>query len=531
MIYYLKRLYQLGPKGSWYTLKRRLKATLFAYKHRPFTTEGQLSFYRTIVIRVAANDCCEVMHDDIRLQWESGRLQELSRLGIAFQETGDLSFVQQFEQTVMLWVEQYPYLFGIHWVCPMEVALRAINLLTAYDQFPENRFSPEFCMYFQQVLRQHADYLYAHDEWSDKPNNHYLAGLVGYLYLCVHFEYEIFFKKQRDITIQRLLKQWQHQLNHDGTSYEGSTAYHRLDTELMYLFIELCVDRGIPLPEWIHNQYAKMLQFLADACDAQGNLAKIGDDDSGFVTEASRDQVAASYQRLAAQLLPKDLYVVSYQQFGLSIIKYRDWHITFRHSTYDRPQPSGHFHQDALAITLSIAGKQIFVDPGSYIYTGNGAWRNIFRSWQSHTTFTSRPAWQQLQGSELFQLCRQEQAWTGVVQQHDLGVTIEDWYILDDKIYRRYIHFDTQKELLTIEDSAQEESTWNFLLHPDCSVQQQDNYKANITAPLRKVVLESSIMLHKTDGYYAPIYGVKQATTCLSGHGAGAVYRIYLNRA
>src|SRR5207237_1097227 len=49
----------------------------------------------------------------------------------------------------------------------------------------------------------------------------------------------------------------------------------------------------------------------------------------------------------------------------------------------------GHAHADALAFDLAARGRTLLVDPGTYTYTGAGAWRDHFRRTQAHHTLTT----------------------------------------------------------------------------------------------------------------------------------------------
>jgi len=49
---------------------------------------------------------------------------------------------------------------------------------------------------------------------------------------------------------------------------------------------------------------------------------------------------------------------------------------------------SGHGHEDLLAIQCSVFGDRVLIDPGTYGYTAEPAWRNYFRSAAAHSTVT-----------------------------------------------------------------------------------------------------------------------------------------------
>ena len=75
-----------------------------------------------------------------------------------------------------------------------------------------------------------------------------------------------------------------------------------------------------------------------------------------------------------------------YPNFGLTIIKQNNYLFTLRHARHAPHQPTGHFHGDELAITLSVNGIPLFIDPGTYLYTAHPAWRNAVRAASAHTT-------------------------------------------------------------------------------------------------------------------------------------------------
>jgi hypothetical protein len=47
---------------------------------------------------------------------------------------------------------------------------------------------------------------------------------------------------------------------------------------------------------------------------------------------------------------------------------------------------AAHGHADALSFTLSVAGDEILIDPGTYVYQGSPVWREYFRGTGAHNT-------------------------------------------------------------------------------------------------------------------------------------------------
>ena len=94
-----------------------------------------------------------------------------------------------------------------------------------------------------------------------------------------------------------------------------------------------------------------------------------------------------SIQAKENKLLPKTRI---FKHSGLAVIRerFQDREIIF----IGNAMPLGmlplcpHGHMDALSFWLSVEGKEIFVDPGTYLYHSGGKWRKYFRSTAAHNT-------------------------------------------------------------------------------------------------------------------------------------------------
>jgi hypothetical protein len=343
--------------------------------------------------------CRSSLGKDLKVPWELSRGYQFFVLGKAYSFTKNVLYADAFIEQITDWMNNNSYLFGVNWMCPMEVGIRAINWIIAMQFFhsciPEMLAERIIC-----CLYDHLVYLENHWETYDgRTSNHYMANLIGYYYLCWYFNTLPDIKKKAVWCYTEILHEWDKQVFEEGTDYEGSTAYHRLVTEMLYHFYLLTQEFDMQLPRKYLVKLYKMLDFIEWCTSAGGVLVTIGDDDSGKILYYGLPRLADIMTTgtgkviLDAYRASSDMHTVVrskqkyYPRFGISIIKTDQWHITLRHHSYQRQQPSGHYHADAGSFTLSYGDRQLFVDPGSYIYTPSVYWRNYFRSYKNHNTF------------------------------------------------------------------------------------------------------------------------------------------------
>src|ERR1041384_5486820 len=72
---------------------------------------------------------------DVRVLWELNRLGHFLTLARSYSLTRDERYAAEFFTQLQSWIEQNPYGRGPNWNCAMEVALRAMNLLAAFEVF------------------------------------------------------------------------------------------------------------------------------------------------------------------------------------------------------------------------------------------------------------------------------------------------------------------------------------------------------------------------------------------------------------
>jgi len=82
----------------------------------------------------------------------------------------------------------------------------------------------------------------------------------------------------------------------------------------------------------------------------------------------------------------KSIYL--FRDFGLCMIDNQKFKLFFRCGSIGQKGKGGHAHNDQLSIILIIDEIPIFIDSGTYIYTGNHIMRNKFRSTEMHNTLS-----------------------------------------------------------------------------------------------------------------------------------------------
>lgn len=441
---------------------------------------------------------------DIRVVWELSRLHVLLPLGKAYALTKDNEYADCFKDLIIDWVAQNPYLLGVNWVCPMEVGIRAINLILGFCYFKDAKIDDLFLEHYICLLYDHMQYLEHTWEYYDgRTSNHYLSDLVGYFYLCV------FFDKKTDWVVREILAECDKQIAPDGMSYEGSTSYHVLVTELCNLFRLLCEQESIALPHRFYQKLSAMQDAVAACTIHAHNRISIGDNDSGKVLWEGLPVVQSAQK--------KERF--DFEQFGLTIVKKDGWHVSMRHHAYRKRQPSGHFHNDVGSITLALNGVPIVVDPGSYCYTASAYWRNYFRSASVHNSVS-------LQGKEpvafdafLFSLAMPEHR-ASFLAQKNLHI-LNTLYESDHYMFSRNIK--VEKNILELSDtvrcleSVHEDLVvlFNSTFAPEVSLEKDGAAWIIVHKTMPICRFESDLPFDIQPGWVSYNYGSKLPTTRL----------------
>ncbi len=363
---------------------------------------------------------------DVRAVWELNRLQHLVMLGRAYTLTNDERCAREFLLQLASWNEQNPPRFGPNWKVAMEVAIRAVNIITTLELF---RGSPEIddeaIKLILKMLLAHGRFIRANLEFSYRAaSNHYLSDLIG---LCVIGTAIPEFDESEgwvSYTTQRLFIEMDRQVHTDGVDYEGTTGYHRLVLEIFLLFFTISRARGFNIPVHCRDRLESMFDFVRHYLKPDGTAPTIGDSDDGrlikFKPRAANDHsylmslgammfesgkfkgsnlldeealwwfgnngydtfssLAAGEEPLSRGFPEAQIFI---QRAATShgplyaIIDCGD------HGTGGR---GSHAHSDALSIEVFAFNRTFLRDPGTFVYTASEQDRNLFRSTAYHNT-------------------------------------------------------------------------------------------------------------------------------------------------
>ena len=405
---------ELGPKIDWH---RDFKS---GHRWEPGT-------YFKDYVRVRLED-----HSDIKVTRELSRFQHLPLLGKAYWLTGDERFALEFVNQLNDWMDENPPMFSINWDCAMDVAIRAVNWVTAYSFFQQ---SPSLSLKFQKRLAKsllsHGRFIYENLEYYEAPidgeikrlnSNHYLSNLSGLIFIAAACP---FFKESRHwlaFASGELFQEIEEQVYPSGVDYEHSVSYHRLVLELFLYSILVIKDQGVSVPKKVIQRLEKMFEYLLYYTKPDGTYPLSGDADDGRLliwNESPIDShcyllclgaslfdrsdmkavagaldeslawvrgisAAVEYLELEAKSTPLESRGFADAQF---YIMRKDQNTLFVDAADIGIRGRGsHDHNDRLSFDLYAGNTTFFSDSGAYVYSANPQARNWFRSTAAHNT-------------------------------------------------------------------------------------------------------------------------------------------------
>ncbi len=360
---------------------------------------------------------------DVKFPWELSRLKFLMLPTLFAALDDDEEWWETLGDILQDFIEKNPYAHSVNWN-PMECAMRSLNLVQlAMLHLASSSHSWRTLANLLHLCDLHGHFLWRTLEYTDVRGNHYAANLVALYFLSTLLsQVRPEARKWQDYALEHLDEEVLLQFSSDGVQFEKSIPYHRLVTQLFLLGMIARKKTDLPIdaraqerlkkacsftdaylrpdhraPMWGDNDDATAFAFssadLRDHRDLLGVAMSFFDDFSPhhaplWQPECSLYSKEDFFEKLAntepkKNDKPKN-QLNALKEGGMIIAENENYHFLCDVGDIGLKGRGGHGHHDALSFELSLNGRPLIVDRGSFIYTGNPQKRNEYRRTASH---------------------------------------------------------------------------------------------------------------------------------------------------
>jgi hypothetical protein len=363
---------------------------------------------------------------DYKLLWELNRHQHFVTLGQAYAYSHDSRYAEAFASQLAGWIRANPPRLGVNWASSLEVSYRAIAWLWAVQLFAEApELTEDLLLMALESLRRHATHIERYLSTYYSPNTHLTGEALGLLYLGTALPLFAASERWRTTGWNILREQSMRQIRPDGTYFEQALYYHRYTSDIFHHALLLADANGWPRDQALRERVERLDEFLVHAVHPDGTLPLVGDDDGGRLlrldglpTRDARPALAtgaAVFERgdmraVSGDAVDECLWLLGdagaralasttptvpaehsrgFRDGGFYVMR-DGWRPDATWALVDGgPHGAlncGHAHADALALEVSVGGRPVLTDSGTFSYTG--AERDAFRATAAHNTAT-----------------------------------------------------------------------------------------------------------------------------------------------
>ena len=371
-------------------------------------------------------DCRDVQEvGTIKYVWEPSRHHQLTVLAAAFFVTSDARYADFAAAQLRSWWRCNPFLSGVHWTSGIELGVRLLSWVWVrrlLDGWPGVRALFDDNPEFLRQLHHHQEYLARLSSHGSSANNHLIAEQAGQFAACCAFPWFAETPAWRDRAARTLRREVQLQTFESGLNRELASSYHVFVLELLLAAAVEGEAAQCPLGAEFWQRVCAMTDALAAILDVRGRPPRQGDGDHGrglvldhpdanpcasllatgaalfgardwWPDGAATDLRTLLWRKLAGGVMPAGPRPKAlpnhFADAGMVLLRaapHQEDEIWCRadHGPHGFLSIAAHAHADALSIELRCGGVEVLVDPGTYTYQGEAAWRAYFRSTIGH---------------------------------------------------------------------------------------------------------------------------------------------------
>ncbi|EJO5346043.1 alginate lyase family protein [Clostridium botulinum] len=439
---------------------------------------------------------------DVRFTWEINRHLFFPNLALQYKCLNEEEAYICLKNHFYDWIKNNPFLYGVNWASPMEIAIRCYEWIITYSQI-KDKMDIKFKKDMLLAIVNSMEYVSNNFSKFSSANNHLIleAAITSIIGYCIKPIYhQNWFEKGYKV----LKEEIPIQVYEDGVNKEQAAHYHTfvLDMMLQYNFFLKKIKK-----ESIHdNLIFKMAEFIGMLYRA-GEVIEFGDSDDAKIIQLDGKEknyylyvlhLASLYYRqlfvpinkicIEAQFISGKLYtdvtkfnMYKYKSFkvydkgGYAIINKNKIFFMFDIGQLGFKSIAAHGHADALSLVYYYNNAPVLVDPGTYIYNIDKKWRDYFRATANHNTLTQdQNSQSKIAGPFLWSK-------KAKVKLKDFGETTDLIYIYGEhdgyrpNIHKRAITYIKKQEMLIIEDSFKGIGEINYILNECANLEQISN--------------------------------------------------------
>ena len=497
---------------------------------------------------------------NIKFTWEKNRHHHLNVLAIAYVLTGDEKYSAEVADQLLSWIEQNPYLVGVNWTHPLEQGIRLIawlwceRLLRTSAHY-ERAFGNDSPIWLS--IYQHQEFIEKTYSRGSSANNHLIGEMAGLFAVAV--AYPIFDESAKWEALSRKVLEAEavKQTFGSGVNRELAFSYHIFALEFFLLAMFEAERTSKQFTSTYRSIMLNMFEVMPHLTDYGRNLPQFGDGDEGMAIQLqNREERRDSWlYRVGRAMLNANVPVPAEGELASSVLGFThipDAHwehaeqslayvdaglylLTSKRGTDNEvfvltdAGPHGylsitaHAHADALSFAMSVGGKKILVDTGTFAYHTDEYWRKYFRGTSAHNTVMVDNLDQSTQQGAFLWTQKAETTvhkWQSTANGGELVASHDGYERLGVK-HQRTLNLDGNN--LTINDhmDGTESHDVAVLFHvaPECTVEKVSDTEVEITRDNIRVrmALPANTVLEivkggECAGWYSPEFGVKHET-------------------
>lgn len=355
---------------------------------------------------------------DIKFIWEASRFDMTYTLVRAYASARDEKFPEAFWSLIHSWADANPPNRGPNWMDGQECALRLMAWTFGLHAFKNSPAStPERTALLVTMIAAHAERIDKNIGFAlSTRGNHAITEAMGLWLAGLMFPELRHAGKYLSKGRKLLEREASYQLFPDGTYSMYSLNYHRFVLQIYLYAMRLSEINRVPFSSQLQESISASVEFFTQLIAPKtGEMPVFGSNDGAqaYALNSCDFNDYRPVSQLGHCLLygerlfekgpwDEDLYWLcgaealnagadeisqekgSFPDGGVYILRDLDSKAVIRCSDY-RERPS---HADQLHLDLWMRGHHVVCDAGTFLYTGEGIWRNGLARTPVHNTVT-----------------------------------------------------------------------------------------------------------------------------------------------